>query len=146
MFSTWAFYVGALLVPVLLIVVRLWVSFMVYKRVGYGLYTAICFAVLLIGYEHRDFVFGLPIIRMVDYACMIIGGAAPKLFYTNYYYTSSKETGQLIANIGYAWLAGYPILFGLYSLLKIKAFKFRLMPCWNSVITYVVVVSCTEIG
>ena len=55
MFSTWAFYVKALLVPVLLILVRLWVSFMVYKRVGYGLYTAICFAVLLIGYEHRDF-------------------------------------------------------------------------------------------
>ena len=141
MFSTWAFYVKALLVPVLLVIVRLWVSFTVYKRVGYGLYTAICLAVLLIGYEHRNFVFGLPIIRMVDYACMIIGGAAPKLFYTDYYYTSNKDTGQLIANIGFAWLAGYPILFGLYSLLKIRSIKFKLMPGWKTVVKYVVVVS-----
>ena len=141
MFSTWAFYVGALLVPVLLIVVRLWVSFMIYKRVGYGLYTATCFAVLLIGYEHRDIVFGIPIIRMVDYACMVIGGAAPRLFLADYYYTPDKEMGQMIANIGYMWLAGYPILFGLYSLLKIRSIKFRLMPGWKTIVKYVVVVS-----
>lgn len=141
MFSTWAFDVRALMVPMLLVMARLWTAFMVYKRVGYGLYSAIAFAVLLMGYEHRDFVFGIPIIRMADYACMIIGGAAPKLFLANYYYTPEKETGQLIANIGYLWLAGYPILFGLYSLLKIRAFKFRLTPGWKSVATYVVVIS-----
>ena len=83
----------------------------------------------------------LPIVKMVDYVCMIIGGAAPRLFLADYYYTPEKETGQLIANIGYAWLAGYPILFGLYSLLKIRNFKFRLVPGWKTVAKYVVVVS-----
>jgi len=140
-FSTWAFDVRALLVPMLLVIVRLWGSFMVYKRVGYGLYVAIGFAVLLMGYVHRDYVFGIPIVKMVDYACMIIGGAAPRLFLADYYYTPEKETGQLIANIGYVWLAGYPILFGLYSLLKIRNFKFKLVPCWKTVVKYVVVVS-----
>ena len=141
MFSTWAFDVRVVMIPVLMVMVRLWVSFMVYKRVGYGLYVAIGFAVLLLGYELRNYMFGIPIVRMTDYACMIVGGAAPKLFFAGYYYTPEKETGHLIANIGYAWLAGYPILFGLYSLLKIKAFKFRQMPCWESVVKYVVVVS-----
>ena len=116
----------------------------VYKRVGYGLYVAIGFAILLIGYEHRDYVFSIPIVKMVDYACMIIGGAAPKQFLTDYYYTPEKETGQLIANIGYAWLVGYPILFGLYSLLKIRNFKFRLVPSRKTVVKYVVVVSIPE--
>ena len=49
MFSSWSFDVRALMIPVLLIIVRLWVSFMVYKRMGYGLYVAIGFAILLIG-------------------------------------------------------------------------------------------------
>lgn len=122
MFSSWSFDVRVVMIPVLMVMVRLWVSFMVYKRVGYGLYVAIGFAVLLIGYENRDYMFGIPIVRMVDYAYMIVGGAAPKLFFADYYYTPEKETGQLIANIGYAWLVGYPILFGLYSLLKIRTF------------------------
>ena len=120
MFSTWGFSIRALIVPLLLVIIRFEVSFLVYKRVGHGLYAAIAFAVLLLFYEHRDFVIGLPIVRMVDYFCMIFGGAAPKLFYTDYYYTSEKDTGQLIANLGYVWLAGYPILFGLYSLFKIS--------------------------
>ena len=141
MFSSWASDVRAVMIPVLVVIVRLFVSFMVYKRAGYGLYVAIGFAVLLIGYEHRDYIFGIPIVRMVDYACMIIGGAAPRLFLADYYYTPEKDTGQLIANIGYAWLAGYPILFSLYSLLKIKTFKFRMVPGWRSVIKYVVAVS-----
>jgi len=141
MFSSWSFDVRALLVPVLLVIVRLWASFMVYKRIGYGLYVAIGFAVLLIGYEHRDYVFGIPIVKMVDYACMIIGGAAPRLFLADYYYTPEKETGQLIANIVYAWLAGYPILYGLYSLLKIRTFKFELVPSRKTVGKYVVLVS-----
>ena len=64
-------------------------------RVGYGLYVAIGFAILLIGYEHRDYVFGIPIVKMVDYACMIIGGAAPKQFLADYYYTPEKETGKI---------------------------------------------------
>lgn len=34
-----------------------------------------------------------------------------------------------------------PILFGLYSLLKIRNFKFRLVPGWKTVVKYVVVVS-----
>jgi len=141
MFSSWSFDVRALLVPVLLVIVRLWASFMVYKRIGYGLYVAIGFAILLIGYEHRDYVFGIPIVKMVDYACMIIGGAAPRLFLADYYYTPEKETGQLIANIVYAWLAGYPILYGLYSLLKIRTFKFELVPSRKTVGKYVVLVS-----
>ena len=116
MYSTWGFSIKALIVPLLLVITRLEVSFLVYKRVGYGLFSAIAFAVMLLFYEHRDFIVGLPIIRMVDYFCMIVGGAAPKLFYTGYYYTSEKEMGQMIANLGYVWLAGYPILFGLYSL------------------------------
>lgn len=141
MFSSWSSDVRALLVPILLVAVRLWTSFMVYKRTSYGLYVAICFAVLLIGYEHRDYIFGTTIVRMVDYACMIIGGATPRLFFTDYYYTSEKETGQLIANIGYAWLAGYPILFSLYSLLKIWPFKLKLLPGWKTVVKYIALVS-----
>ena len=134
MYSTWGFSIRALMVPLLLVIIRLEVSFLVYKRVGYGLYSAIAFAVLLLFYEHRDFVVGIPIVRMVDYVCMIFGGTAPKLFYTDYYYSSEKDTGQLIANLGYVWLAGYPILFGLYSLLKIRTFKFRIMPGWKFII------------
>ena len=141
MFSTWGFSIRALTVPLLLVVMRIWLLFLVYKRIGWGLYSAIAFAVLLMYYEHRDFVIALPIVRMVDYACMIFCGASPKLFYAGYYYTSDKETGQLIANIGYAWLVGYPIVVGLFSLLKLKAFKFRMMPGWKTVIKYTVCVS-----
>ena len=141
MFSTWGYSIRALMVPLLLVIIRLEVSFLVYKRVGYGLYSAIAFAVLLLFYEHRDFVVGIPIVRMVDYVCMIFGGAAPKLFYTDYYYSSEKDTGQLIANLGCIWLAGYPILFGLYSLLKIRTIKFRFMPGWKFIIKYVLAVS-----
>lgn len=141
MFSTWGFSIRALIVPLLLVIIRFEVSFLVYKRVGHGLYAAIAFAVLLLFYEHRDFVIGLPIVRMVDYVCMIFGGAAPKLFYTDYYYTSEKDTGQLIANLGYVWLAGYPILFGLYSLFKIRTIKFRFIPGWKFIIKYVLAVS-----
>lgn len=140
MFSTWGFSIRALIVPLLLVIIRFEVSFLVYKRVGHGLYAAIAFAVLLLFYEHRDFVIGLPIVRMVDYVCMIFGGAAPKLFYTDYYYTSEKGTGQLIANLGFVWLAGYPILFGLYSLLKIRTIKFRFMSGWKFIIKYVLAV------
>ena len=141
MFSSWAFDVRVVMIPVLMVIVRLWVSFMVYKRAGYGLYVAIGFAVLLIGYENRDYMFGIPIVKMVDYAYMIVGGAAPKLFFADYYYTPEKDTGQLIANIGYAWLAGYPILFGLYSLLRIRTFKLKLVSDWKTVVKYVIVVS-----
>ncbi len=141
MFSTWGFHLRALMVPLLMVVMRLWVSFLVYKRIGYGLYSAIGFAVVFLLYENRDFVFALPIIKMVDYACMIFGGVAPKLFYAGYYYTPDKETGHLIASLGYAWLAGYPVFFGLYSLLKIKVFRFRLMPEWKAIIKYVIAVS-----
>ena len=80
MFSTWGFSIRALMVPMLLVVMRIWLSFLVYKRIVWGLYSAIAFAVLLLFYEHRDFVIALPIVRMVDYTCMIFGGAAPKLF------------------------------------------------------------------
>ena len=141
MYTTWGFSIRALMVPLLLVIIRLEVSFLVYKRVGYGLYSAIAFAVLLLFYEHRDFVVGIPIVRMVDYVCMIFGGATSKLFYTDYYYSSEKDTGQLIANLGYVWLAGYPILFGLYSLLKIRTIKFRIMPGWKFIIKYVLAVS-----
>ena len=141
MYTTWGFSIRALIVPLLLVIIRFEVSFLVYKRVGHGLYAAIAFAVLLLFYEHRDFVIGLPIVRMVDYVCMIFGGAAPKLFYTDYYYTSEKDTGQLIANLGYVWLAGYPILFGLYSLFKIRTIKFRFIPGWKFIIKYVLAVS-----
>ena len=37
-----------------------------------------------------------------------------------------------------------PILFGLYSLLKIRNFKFRLVPSWETVVKYIVVVSIPE--
>ena len=141
MFSTWGFSIRALTVPLLLVVMRIWLSFLVYKRIGWGLYSAIAFAVLLLFYEHRDFVIALPIVRMVDYTCMIWGGAVPKMFYAGYYYTSDKETGQLVANLGYAWLVGYPIVVGLFSLLKLKAVKFRVMPGWKTVIKYTVGVS-----
>ena len=141
MFSTWGFSIRALTVPLLLVVMRIWLSFLVYKRIGWGVYSAIAFAVLLMFYEHRDFVIALPIVRMVDYTCMIFGGAAPKLFYAGYYYTPDKETGQLIANLGYAWLVGYPIVIGLFSLLKLEVVKFRVMPGWKTVIKYTVGVS-----
>ena len=141
MYSTWGFSIKALIVPLLLVITRLEVSFLVYKRVGYGLFSAIAFAVMLLFYEHRDFIVGLPIIRMVDYFCMIVGGAAPKLFYTGYYYTSEKEMGQMIANLGYVWLAGYPILFGLYSLHKIRTINFRLIFGWKFIIKYTIAVS-----
>lgn len=141
MFSTWGFSIRALMVPLLLVVMRIWLSFFVYKRIGWGLYSAIAFAVLLLFYEHRDFVIALPIVRMVDYTCMIFGGAVPKLFYAGYYYTPDKETGQLVANLGYVWLVGYPVVVGLFSLLKLKAVKFRMMPCWKTVIKYTVCVS-----
>ena len=141
MFSTWGFSIRALTVPLLLVVMRIWLSFLVYKRIVWGLYSAIAFAVLLLFYEHRDFVIALPIVRMVDYTCMIFGGAAPKLFYAGYYYTPDKETGQLVANLGYAWLVGYPIVVGLFSLLKLKAVKFSKMPGWKTVIKYTIGVS-----
>lgn len=141
MFSTWGYSIRALTVPLLLVVMRIWLSFLVYKRIGWGLYSAIAFAVLLMFYEHRDFVIALPIVRMVDYACMIFGGAVLKLFYAGYYYTPDKENGQLVANLGYSWLVGYPIVVGLFSLLKLKAVKFRMMPGWKTVIKYTVCVS-----
>ena len=139
MYSTWGFSIRAVMVPLLLVMMRIGVSFLVYKRVGYGLYSAI--AVLLLFYEHRDFVVGLPIVRMVDHACMILGGAAPKLFYTAYYYTPDKETGQLIANIGYVWLAGYPIAYGLCSLTKIRSFRFRVLSGWKAILKYIIGIS-----
>lgn len=141
MFSTWEFSIRALVVPMSLVAMRLMLSFLVYKRVGWGLYSAIAFAVLLLFYEHRDFVIALPILGMVDYTCMIFCGAAPKLFYADYYYTPDKETGHLIANIGYAWLVGYPIIIGLLSLLKLKAVKVRMMPGWKTVLKYTIGVS-----
>ena len=141
MFSEWSFSLRAVMVPVLLVLMRLTLSFLVYKRVGYGLFSAICFAIVLLLYEHRSFVLTLPIIKMVDFPILIFGGAELDSFASGYYYTSDKEIGTLIANIGFAWLAGYPILFGLYSLLKIKTLKFRLMPGWKTVIKYVIAVS-----
>ena len=120
MFSEWSFSLRAVMVPVLLVLIRLVFSFLVYKRVGYGLFSAICFAIVLLLYEHRSFVLALPIIKMTDFPILILGGAELDSFASAYYYTSNKEVGTLIANIGFAWLAGYPILFGLYSLLKIK--------------------------
>lgn len=141
MFSEWSFSLRAVMVPVLLVLIRLVFSFLVYKRVGYGLFSAICFAIVLLLYEHRSFVLALPIIKMTDFPILILGGAELDSFASAYYYTSNKEVGTLIANIGFAWLAGYPILFGLYSLLKIKTLKFRMMPGWKTVIKYVIAVS-----
>ena len=141
MFSEWSFSLRAVMVPVLLVLMRLLLSFLVYKRVGYGLFSAICFAIVLLLYEHRSFVLALPIIKMADFPILILGGAELDSFASAYYYTSDKEVGTLIANIGFAWLAGYPILFGLYSLLKIKTLKFRMMPGWKTVIKYVIAVS-----
>ena len=141
MFSEWSFSLRAVMVPVLLVLIRLVFSFLVYKRVGYGLFSAICFAIVLLLYEHRSFVLALPIIKMADFPILILGGAELDSFASAYYYTSGKEVGTLIANIGFAWLAGYPILFGLYSLLKIKTLKFRMMPGWKTVIKYVIAVS-----
>ena len=34
MFSTWGFSIRALMVPLLLVVMRIWLSFLVYKRIG----------------------------------------------------------------------------------------------------------------
>ena len=141
MFSEWSFSLRAVMVPVLLVLMRLTLSFLVYKRVGYGLFSAICFAIVLLLYEHRSFVFTLPIIKMVDFPILILGGAELDSFALGYYYTSDKEIGNLIANIGLAWLAGYPILCGLYALLKIKTLKFRTMPGWKAVVKYVIAVS-----
>ncbi len=141
MFSEWSFSLRAVMVPVLLVLMRLTLSFLVYKRVSYGLFSAICFAIVLLLYEHRSFVLALPIIKMVDFPILIFGGVELDSFASGYYYTPDKEIGTLIANIGFAWLAGYPILFGLYSLLKIKTLKFRLMPGWKTVIKYVIAVS-----
>lgn len=133
MFSTWGGHLRALTVPLLLVAMRLWVSFLVYKHIGYGLYSSIGVAVILLLYENRDYVIALPIIKMVDYAYMIFCGTAPKMFYACYYYTPEKDTCHLIAYLGYTWLVVYPVLFGLYSLLKIRTFRFR--PCskvlWN---------------
>ena len=141
MFSEWSFSLRAVMVPMLLVLMRLLLSFLVYKRVGYGLFSAICFAIVLLLYEHRSFVLALPIIKMTDFPILILGGAELDSFASAYYYTSDKEVGTLMANIGFAWLAGYPILFGLYSLLKIKTLKFRMMPGWKTVIKYVIAVS-----
>ena len=141
MFSQWSFSLRAVMVPVLFVLMRIVLSFLVYKRVGYGLFSALCFAVLLLFYEHRDFVLSLPIIKMVDFPSLIFGEAELDSFFAEYYYTPDKEAGALIANIGFAWLAGYPILFDLYALLKIKAFKFRMMPSWKAVIKYVIAIT-----
>lgn len=141
LFSEWSFSLRVLMVPVLLVLMRLTLSFLVYKRVGYGLFSAICFAIVLLLYEHRRFVLALPIIKMADLPILILGGAELDSFASAYYYTSDKEVGNLIVNIGFAWLAGYPILFGLYSLLKIKTLKFKMMPGWKTVIKYVLAVS-----
>ena len=141
MFSEWSFSLRAVMVPVLLVLMRLVFSFLVYKRVGYGLFSAICFAIVLLLYEHRSVVLALPIIKMIDFPILIFGGAELDSFASAYYYTSGKEVGTLIASVGFAWLAGYPILFGLYSLLKIKTLKFRMMPGWKTVIKYVIAVS-----
>ncbi len=67
MFSEWSFSFRAVMVPVLFVLMRIVLSFLVYKRVGYGLFSALCFAVLLLFYEHRDFVLALPIIKIVDF-------------------------------------------------------------------------------
>ncbi len=141
MFSEWSFSLRAVMVPVLFVLMRIVLSFLVYKRVGYGLFSALCFAVLLLFYEHRDFVLALPIIKMVDFPSLIFGEAELDSFFAEYYYTPDKEVGSLIANLGFAWLAGYPILFGLYALLKIKTFKFRMMPGWKVVIKYIIAIS-----
>ena len=78
---------------------------------------------------------------MVDFSSLVFGEAELDSFFAEYYYTPDKEVGSIIANLGFAWLAGYPILFGLYSLLKIKTLKFRMMPGWKTVIKYVIAVS-----
>ena len=141
MFSQWSFSIRAVMVPMLFVLMRIVLSFLVYKRVGYGLFSALCFAVILLLYENRDFVLSLPIIKMVDFPSLIFGGSELDSYAAEYYYTPNKETGDLITNLGFAWLAGYPILFGLYALLKIKSFKFRMIPGWNVVIKYVIVIS-----
>ena len=141
MFSEWSFSLRAVMVPVLFVLMRIVLSFLVYKRVGYGLFSALCFAVLLLFYEHRDFVLALPIIKMVDFPSLILGGSELDSFFAEYYYTPDKEAGSLIANLGFAWLAGYPILFGLYALLKIKTFKFRMIPGWKVVIKYIIAIT-----
>ena len=141
MFSQWSFSIRAVIVPMLFVLMRIVLSFLVYKRVGYGLFSALCFAVILLLYENRDFVLSLPIIKMVDFPSLIFGGSELDSYAAEYYYTPNKETGDLITNLGFAWLAGYPILFGLYSLLKIKSFKFRMIPGWKVVIKYVIAIS-----
>lgn len=141
MFSQWSFSLRAVMFPVLLISMRLLLSFLVYKRIGYGLFSAVCFAAILLFYEDRNFVLTLPIIKMVDFPSLIFGGVELDSFAAEYYYTPDKEAGNHIANLGFAWLAGYPILFGLYALLKIKSFKPRMIPGWKAVIKYVIAIS-----
>ncbi len=141
MFSQWSFSIRAVMVPVAFVLMRLLLSFLVYKRIGYGLFSAVCFAVILLLYENRDFVLSLPIIKMVDFPGLIFGSAELDSFSAEYYYTPNKESGNLIANLGFAWLAGYPILFGLYALMKARSFKFRMMPGWKVVIKYAIAIS-----
>lgn len=131
MFSQWSFSLRAVLVPVLFVAMRIVLSFLVYKRVGYGLFSAVCFAVILLLYEDRNYVLTLPIIKMVDFPLLIFGGAELDSFASEFYYTPNKETGILIAKLGVAWLIGYPILFGLYSLLKIKENRNVFIPIWS---------------
>ena len=59
------FSLRAVMVPVQIVLMRLMLSFLVYKRVGYGLFSAICFAIVLLFYEHRSFVLALPIIKIL---------------------------------------------------------------------------------
>ena len=90
MFSEWSFSLRAVMVPMLLVLRRLLLSFLVYKRVGYGLFSAICFAIVLLLYEHRSFVLALPIIKMTDFPILILGGAELDSFASAYHYTSGN--------------------------------------------------------
>jgi hypothetical protein len=91
MFSEWSFSLRAVMVPVLFVLMRIVLSFLVYKRVGYGLFSALCFAVLLLFYEHRDFVLALPIIKIVDFPSLIFGCSELDSFFAEYYYTPDRE-------------------------------------------------------
>ena len=92
MFSQWSFSIRAVIVPMLFVLMRIVLSFLVYKRVGYGLFSALCFAVILLLYENRDFVLSLPIIKMVDFPSLIFGGSELDSYAAEYYYTPNKET------------------------------------------------------
>ena len=50
MFSEWSFSLRAVMVPVLLVLMRLTLSFLVYKRVSYGLFSAISHGLQVIRY------------------------------------------------------------------------------------------------